>query len=104
MLSDEARADPATVRRDVTSFVLELARVRGSSWRRRRNLRPVVSGWTPTEESRRAAARVWLDWVAAEACTTLRDHGVRAVLLKGPALARWLYADDPGRARTTTST
>jgi len=54
-----------------------------------------VSDWTPTEDSRRAAARVWLDWVAAQAFTTLHDHGVRAVLLKGPSIARWLYADEP---------
>ena len=34
-----------------------------------------------------------VDALAAEAIVALRDAGVRSILLKGPALARWLYGD-----------
>jgi Uncharacterised nucleotidyltransferase len=43
----------------------------------------------------RAAVRVWLDRVAAQTVTALRARGVRPILLKGPPIARWLYADAP---------
>jgi hypothetical protein len=41
-----------------------------------------------------AVARLGLDAAAAEAVTALRAAGIRAILLKGPAIAHWLY-DEP---------
>jgi hypothetical protein len=41
------------------------------------------------------AANLRVDTLTAEAVTALRSDGVRTVLLKGPAIARWLY-DAPG--------
>ena len=38
-----------------------------------------------------AVAALQLDLVAAEVITGLREAGVRPILLKGPALAAWLY-------------
>lgn len=40
-----------------------------------------------------AARTLAVDALAAEAIVALRDAGVRSILLKGPALARWLYDD-----------
>ncbi len=42
----------------------------------------------------RGAVSLEADSTAAEVSTALRERGIRAVLLKGPALARWLY-DQP---------
>jgi Uncharacterised nucleotidyltransferase len=42
-----------------------------------------------------AAANLRVDSVTAEVVSALRDGGVRSILLKGPAVARWLY-DEPG--------
>jgi hypothetical protein len=55
----------------------------------------MASDWLPNESMHRAAVRVWLDWVAAQTVTALGARGVRPILLKGPPIARWLYADDP---------
>ena len=43
------------------------------------------------------ARRLGLDATTAEVVEALREGGVRALLLKGPALERWLYPD--GRRR-----
>jgi hypothetical protein len=42
-----------------------------------------------------AAQRLRVDAWAAEAVSDLRRRGVRVLLLKGPAIARWLYPHDP---------
>jgi hypothetical protein len=34
-----------------------------------------------------------VDLVTAEVVSALRDRGVRSILLKGPAIVKWLYAD-----------
>jgi hypothetical protein len=39
------------------------------------------------------AQRLRIDAATAEVMATLAAHGVESVLLKGPALARWLYRD-----------
>ena len=36
-----------------------------------------------------------VDRATARVVTALRDEGVRSILLKGPVLADWLYADSP---------
>jgi hypothetical protein len=45
----------------------------------------------------RAAYGLHLDRVASDVVAALRRGGVRAVVLKGPAIAAWLYADDDPR-------
>lgn len=55
----------------------------------------MVGEWTPSEAARRGAKRVWLDSLAARTVTAMRSRGLRPILLKGPPIARWLYADDP---------
>jgi hypothetical protein len=45
--------------------------------------------------------RLMVDGWTAEAVAALRSDGVPAILLKGPAVARWLYPDEPW-ARTYT--
>ena len=48
--------------------------------------------------SRPAAANaLLLDLAAARASAALRDAGIRAILLKGPVIARWLYDDGSER-------
>ncbi len=41
---------------------------------------------------------IWVDWCTAQAVKALRERGVRPLLLKGPAIATWLYPELP-RAR-----
>jgi hypothetical protein len=41
-----------------------------------------------------------VDAVTAEVATALGAEGVRAILLRGPAIARWLYDDEEGPVRT----
>ncbi len=43
----------------------------------------------------RAARRARIDRLTAEVVTVFRSQGIRPVLLKGPAVARWLYPSDP---------
>jgi hypothetical protein len=51
-----------------------------------------------TRESRLATARaLHVDRFTGEVVRCLRDSGVRPLLLKGPALAAWLYADGTAR-------
>jgi hypothetical protein len=42
-----------------------------------------------------AGTRLRVDAWTAEVIGALRERNIRVVLLKGPAVARWLYADDP---------
>jgi hypothetical protein len=44
---------------------------------------------------RQASLGLALEGLAARVNTALLDAGVRCILLKGPALAEWLYADEP---------
>src|SRR2546429_2564205 len=37
--------------------------------------------------------RLYLDGATAELVETMRRQGIRAVLLKGPAIVQWLYRD-----------
>jgi hypothetical protein len=54
------------------------------------------AGGHETETAKLAAARtLLLDAVAVEGISLLRAHGIRAILLKGPVTARWLYPE-PG--------
>lgn len=52
-----------------------------------------------TTEARAAivavALRLRIDAWTAEVVAAMRALGIRAILLKGPAVARWLYPDDP---------
>ena len=45
----------------------------------------------------RGAISLQADSTAGEVTTALRERGIRALLLKGPALARWLYEDPSER-------
>ena len=38
--------------------------------------------------------------VTAEVVSSMRGEGVRSLLLRGPAIARWLYAREVERIRT----
>jgi SAM-dependent methyltransferase len=44
-----------------------------------------------------AARTLMLDAAAVECVSALRTEGIRAILLKGPVTARWLYADEGTR-------
>lgn len=44
-----------------------------------------------------AARRLASDAVTAEVVSAMREHGIRAVLFKGPVIERWLYADGKRR-------
>lgn len=66
---------------------------------------PGASASTDMERGRfnetRAAAvarRLVLESAAVEVYDALAAAGVRSIVLKGPAVARWLYADDPTRS------
>ena len=45
----------------------------------------------------RAAHCLQVDQWTAEVVAEFRRRGIRCILLKGPVVARWLYAEDPGR-------
>jgi hypothetical protein len=45
-----------------------------------------------------AAQTMTIDVMSAEVARALERHGVPALLLRGPALARWLYADGEARS------
>ncbi len=46
-------------------------------------------------EARRVARGILIDTWTAEVVTALHERGIRPLLLKGPATACWLYADEP---------
>ena len=50
-----------------------------------------MSAPAPSASAARAIRLLEIDRVTAEVVDTFRDGGVRSILLKGPALARWLY-------------
>src|SRR4051794_16150604 len=45
-----------------------------------------------------AARTLALDAVAGELASQFEQAGIRSILLKGPAMARWLYEDESVRA------
>lgn len=47
------------------------------------------------EHRSRVALRLLVDHTTAETAAALHDAGVRPLLLKGPVIARWLYAEAP---------
>jgi len=51
-----------------------------------------------TAEQRSAMRLLALDRATADVMTTLTAGGVRSILLKGPALNRWLYREDEWRS------
>jgi hypothetical protein len=53
-----------------------------------------LSGLRP--ETRRKLECLWVDWYTAQVVTAFREHELEPLLLKGPAITRWLYAKDPG--------
>lgn len=50
-----------------------------------------------TPEVQSAIRTLALDRITAQVVTAFRDEGIRTILLKGPALARWLYRSDEWR-------
>jgi hypothetical protein len=58
---------------------------------------PVPATGTPSDAVQAAARRLAVDALTARVVTMLRDGGVHAILLKGPATTRWLY--DESRQR-----
>ena len=46
------------------------------------------------DDLRRISARLALDALATRVTAALADAGIRAILLKGPALGDWLYGDE----------
>lgn len=53
----------------------------------------------PGPELQRKLDSLWVDWYTGRVVQRMRERGVESLLLKGPAIARWLYADDPGARR-----
>ena len=51
-----------------------------------------------------AARTLALDGFTGELATEFEREGIRCILLKGPAMARWLYDDDELLRATSTST
>jgi hypothetical protein len=45
--------------------------------------------------ARLIALRLRIDACTAEIVTAMRSEGIEPILLKGPVIVRWLYADDP---------
>lgn len=50
---------------------------------------------SPRPELQRKLDALWVDWYTAQVVGRLRERGLEPILLKGPAIVRWLYADDP---------
>ncbi len=50
----------------------------------------------PGPELQRKLDSLWVDWYTEQVVTALRQRGVDPILLKGPAISRWLYAEEPG--------
>jgi hypothetical protein len=55
-----------------------------------------------TPALRAAALTLRVDAVTVEVVSRLREEGVRSILLKGPSIAAWLYADGTPRPYTDT--
>jgi hypothetical protein len=93
-LSEESGAEPARVAHDVRGFLSELGRLgllEGSS--AAGNVEPVRT--SPGRDSW-SIDTAWVDWYTGQVVAALRRNGVDAIVLKGPAISRWLYSDAPG--------
>lgn len=93
-LSDAFDADPARVERDVQEFIAQLGRLgllEGSAV-----ADDVELARTEPDRDSWSVDTAWVDWYAGQVIAALRENGVEAILLKGPAISRWLYRDAPG--------
>jgi hypothetical protein len=53
-----------------------------------------VSSWDSARQQLREAAKtLWVDSVTASVVTAFGAQGIRVLLLKGPTIANWIYAD-----------
>lgn len=92
-LSEAFAAEPDSVARDLHEFLERLARL------------GLLEGSPPAGDAAPAGATpvggswslgsIWVDWYTARVVNGLRRRGIEAILLKGPAIRRWLYRDDP---------
>lgn len=93
-LSEEFGVSSNRVEQDVREFLAQLTRL------------GLLEGETSAGEVERVPMStdrqswsldtVWVDWYTAQVSDALRSRGVQSILLKGPAIRRWLYADAPG--------
>lgn len=102
-LSEEFGAERSGVARDVREFVSRLAGlglVESSA-----GLDSTCAAEPPSgrlgppaapDAALPAVETVWVDWYTAQVVEALRARGVEPILLKGPAIRRWLYIDAPG--------
>lgn len=93
-LSEEFGAEPARVAHDVQGFLSSLERMgllEGST--AARNVEPLRT--SPDRDSW-GIDSAWVDWYTGQVVDALREARVKAIVLKGPAISRWLYSDAPG--------
>jgi hypothetical protein len=94
-LSEEFEVDSDRVAHDVREFLAELAQL------------GLLEGEGPAGEVDRVPTStdrhswsldtIWVDWYTAQVVDALRSRGIQSILLKGPAIRRWLYADALGQ-------
>jgi putative nucleotidyltransferase-like protein/coenzyme PQQ synthesis protein D (PqqD) len=91
-LSEVFEAEPDRIAPDVHGFLASLARL------------GLVEGWIagdhePLTRTSNGTSwtidALWVDWYTAQVIEALRARGVESILLKGPAIRRWLYPSDP---------
>jgi Uncharacterised nucleotidyltransferase/Coenzyme PQQ synthesis protein D (PqqD) len=93
-LSEVFEVDSDRVARDVHEFLAQLAQLgllEGSTATGELDL-----ATTETDPKSWSLDTVWVDWYTAQVVHALRVRGVEPLLLKGPAIRRWLYPDAPG--------
>lgn len=95
-LSRVFEAEPDGVTRDVHLFLERLAGLELLESSEARL--PMAPERPPPAPERRSFAidTVWVDWYTAQVVDAFRRRGIESILLKGPAIRRWLYRDDPG--------
>jgi Uncharacterised nucleotidyltransferase len=49
----------------------------------------------PRPELQRRLDSLWVDWYTGQVVSRLRERQLEPILLKGPAIVRWLYAGEP---------
>ena len=92
-LSEAFGEQAPQVATDVHQFLARLARL------------GLIDGWIsvgdapPVRETSNGDSlsidAVWVDWYTAQVVDALAARGIEAILLKGPAIRRWLYRDEP---------
>jgi hypothetical protein len=93
-LSDEFGAEPARVAHDVHEFLSHLETLgllEGST--AAGDVEPLRT--SPDRDSW-SIDTAWVDWYTAQVVAALDSNGVDAIVLKGPAMSRWLYSEAPG--------